>query len=84
MPQRSQPAVVDDNGSRSQHCVLMRGLQPGTGLNRAGLDAYSHNGNQRSRRPQAFGEQRRQVIVDKEFHAVCLSGSSRSRTASAA
>jgi hypothetical protein len=28
----------------------MRGLQPGAGLNRVGLDAYSHDGNQRSQR----------------------------------
>jgi hypothetical protein len=37
-----------------------------------------------SRRIQAFGKERRQVVVDKESHAVRRSGSSRSRTASAA
>jgi 7-keto-8-aminopelargonate synthetase-like enzyme len=35
-------------------------------------------------RVQAFGKKRRQVVVDQEFHAECLSGSSLSRTASAA
>ena len=33
-----------------QHRVLKRGLQPGTGLNGVGLDAYSHDGNQCSQR----------------------------------
>lgn len=35
-------------------------------------------------RVQAFGKKRRQVVVDQELHAECLSGSFRSRTASAA
>ncbi len=30
-----------------------------------------------SRRLQAFGKERGQVVVDEEFHAVCRSGSSR-------
>jgi hypothetical protein len=33
---------------------------------------------------QQVGKDRRQVLVDEESHAVCRSGSSRSRTASAA
>ena len=33
---------------------------------------------------QAFGQQRRQIVVDQELHAECRRGSSRSRTASAA
>jgi hypothetical protein len=37
-----------------------------------------------SRRLQAFGKERGQVVVDEEFHAVRRSGNSRSRTASAA
>jgi hypothetical protein len=37
-----------------------------------------------SRRLQAFAKERGQVVVDEEFHAVCRSGNSRSRTASAA
>ena len=35
-------------------------------------------------RLQRVGEERRKVVVDEELHAVCRSGSSRSRTASAA
>jgi hypothetical protein len=37
-----------------------------------------------SRRLQAFGKERRQVVADEESHAVRRSGNSRSRTASAA
>ena len=37
-----------------------------------------------SGRLQAFGEKRRQVVVDEESHAVRRSGNSHSRTASAA
>jgi hypothetical protein len=37
-----------------------------------------------SRRLQAFGKERRQVVVYEESHAVRRSGNSRSRTASAA
>lgn len=36
------------------------------------------------RRLQPFGQERRQVVVDEESHAVRRSGNSRSRTASAA